>query len=271
LGLPLIDKVDLVMWAKDGEKYLPRVLKRIDEVIPSENTSRKIFVDDHSADQTVKIAKDFNWQVYQNPAHGISSGANEALRHVQTEFFVSLEQDVVLAKEWWEKIPIYMVNPDVVVAQGIRIAVNPTLKILDEYTYSREDTPVEVSLDNNLMRTKIIRQLGGFPDKCPICVVIQLLDVISTTNYRWIVDKSVISQHLRTNLQDYYRHIYHQYAACKCYKSNLRVNAKLFLTSPLRAIHMAITRKHMQLLYVYPRIRFNCLRGALSRLFAESL
>jgi hypothetical protein len=155
-----------------------------------------------------------------------------------------------------------MVKPDVAVVQGIRIATHPILKKLDEYTYSRKDAPVELSLDNNLMRTKIIRQLGGFPDKCPICVVLQLANVISTTNYHWIVDKSVVSQHLRTNLKKYYKNVYHQYAACKCNKSNLRLNIRLFLTSPLRAIHIAGTQKCMQLLFVYPRIRLSCLQGA---------
>jgi len=160
----LIGKVDLVMWTKDGEKFLRQVLNSIEQAIPEENVNQRIIVDDHSGDQTVRIAKDFNWQVYPNPAHGISSGANEALRHVQTEFFVSIDQDVMLAKDWWEQMSIYMINPDAVVAQGIRMATHPTLKILDEYAYFREDTLLGVSLDNNLMRTRIIRQLVGFPD-----------------------------------------------------------------------------------------------------------
>jgi len=262
-------KVDLVMWTKDGEKILRQTLSCVDKAIPEENVNHRIIVDDHSKDQTVRIAKDFNWQVYPNPTHGISSGANEALRHVQTEFFVSLEQDLLLAENWWEKMSAYMTDPTVAVAQGIRIATHPTLKILDEYEYSRENNLLGVSLDNDLMRTKIIKQLGGFPDKCPICVVIQLLDVISATNYRWIIDKSMVSQHLRSNLQDYYRHVYHQYAACECSKKNLKINARLFLTSPLRATHIAMTQKHAQLLYVYPRIRFSCLQGALTGLRAE--
>lgn len=74
-------KLDLVMWTKNGEKTLPLVLRQIDEVIPKENVNAKILVDDHSVDDTIKIAKDFNWQVYENPATGIPSGANEALRH----------------------------------------------------------------------------------------------------------------------------------------------------------------------------------------------
>jgi glycosyltransferase involved in cell wall biosynthesis len=53
----MIGKVDLVMWAKNGENVLPTVLKRIDEVIPQENICYKILVDDHSTDRTTEINK----------------------------------------------------------------------------------------------------------------------------------------------------------------------------------------------------------------------
>jgi glycosyltransferase involved in cell wall biosynthesis len=82
---------------------LPKVLKRIDEVIPKNVVHRKILVDDHSIDKTVSIAKQFGWSVYLNPEGGTPSGVKEALEHVDCDFFVSVEQDVILAKNWWEK------------------------------------------------------------------------------------------------------------------------------------------------------------------------
>jgi glycosyltransferase involved in cell wall biosynthesis len=78
-------EVDLVMWTRNGAETLPKVLRRIDEVVPKEVVCHKILVDDHSVDDTTEIAKEFNWQVYPNPKTGISSGANEALRHIDTE------------------------------------------------------------------------------------------------------------------------------------------------------------------------------------------
>lgn len=67
----MIDEVDLVMWARNGERFLQRVLKRIEKVILHEEINQKILVDDHSTDNTVKIAKQFNWSVYTNPSIGI--------------------------------------------------------------------------------------------------------------------------------------------------------------------------------------------------------
>jgi len=82
-------------------------------------------VNDHSTDNTVKIAEEFNWSVYTNSSTDIPSGANEALRHVKTKFFVSLEQDILRIKEWWSKIPKRLLNEKVAVASGIKLANQP--------------------------------------------------------------------------------------------------------------------------------------------------
>jgi len=57
--------VDVCMWAKNGERFLPIVLKRIDDVI-GRDVNQKIFVDDSSTDRSVEIAKSFGWKVYPN-------------------------------------------------------------------------------------------------------------------------------------------------------------------------------------------------------------
>ena len=133
----MIGKVDLVMWTKNGAETLPLVLKRINEVIPDEFVNNRIIVDDHSVDNTREMAKSFGWRVIFNERSGISNGANTALKHITTEYFISFEQDLLLAKNWWEKIPKFMNDEKVAVAQGIRISTEPTLKKLDEYYYSR--------------------------------------------------------------------------------------------------------------------------------------
>jgi cellulose synthase/poly-beta-1,6-N-acetylglucosamine synthase-like glycosyltransferase len=265
----MIDKVDLVMWAKNGESVLPEVLKRIDEVIPHEHACHKILVDDHSIDRTVEIAKDFNWDVYLNPKGGIPGGANEALRHVNCNFFVSVEQDVVLAKDWWEKISPYMDNDKTAVAQGIRMSTEPTLRKLDEYVYSRLksgiDDPIRfgVSMDNNIFRTKIIRQLGGFPNDCLVCTdTILMRKIIYETPYKWVIDMNVVSDHIRQSVK---AHIEHAYTLTKlCANSHYCVNEaqpilltlRMFLTSPIRASIVAYKKRCPKLLYVYPAIRY---------------
>ena len=75
-------KFDVVSWVKDGGWCLPKTLKRLDDVLPTEFVHRKIMVDDGSVDNTVEIGKDFGWEVYSNSGSGISAGANYALSKV---------------------------------------------------------------------------------------------------------------------------------------------------------------------------------------------
>jgi glycosyltransferase involved in cell wall biosynthesis len=262
----LIGKVDLVMWAKNGADYLPVVMKQIDLVIPPENVCHKILVDDRSTDETVKIAKDFNWTVYSNPSGGIPSGANEALRHVDCDFFVSLEQDIVLSKKWWDVISRYMDDPEVGCAQGIRFSSRRALRILDEWQYgdSRRKTPL-VSIDNNMFRTKVIRALGGFPTSCPYCTDSILRNKIRIeTSYKWVIDYKLVSFHLRDALRSSIEHNYKWVGMCTktpyCSKAGEQPSTfntlRVSLTSPLRALHLAVKRNCPELIWVYPLLRY---------------
>jgi glycosyltransferase involved in cell wall biosynthesis len=121
----VIGKVDLVMWTFNGQATLPIVFKQIDKVIPKEHIGKKIVSDDGSIDKTVEIAKSFGWTVYPNEGKGISDGANTALKNVESEFFVSFEQDLLLSPNWWSKIPNLLSDSKVAAASGMRFADKP--------------------------------------------------------------------------------------------------------------------------------------------------
>ena len=85
----------------------------------------KLIVDDRSSDNTREIAKACGWTVTLNEGNGISDGANTALRHVESDLFESFEQDLLLALDWWNKIPAYLLDSNVTVASGMRFASQP--------------------------------------------------------------------------------------------------------------------------------------------------
>ncbi|MBS7612496.1 glycosyltransferase family 2 protein [Candidatus Bathyarchaeota archaeon] len=192
-----MEKIDMVMWAKNGALTLPLVLKRVEEVIPSEVINKKIFVDDHSTDGSVPIARDFGWSVFQNIRGGVDAGANLALRQVTTEYFISLEQDVYLAKNWWERIPRYLKRNDIAVAQGWRISNHPVIKKIDEYSMERFRYSL-CSIDNTIYKTRIVRALGGFSEhlKYP-GVDAYIHQRVLNAGFKWITDSSVLSIHFR--------------------------------------------------------------------------
>lgn len=216
--------VDLVMWAKDGSKSLPQVFRRIEEVVPSDYVNKRILVDDHSVDSTVKIAKDFNWGVYKNPTTGISAGANEALKHVESPYFISFEQDLLLARDWWQRIPQHFEDTPVSVASGMRLAEKPVgLRRLQQYVAKKYRGETELApwlrtrqmaaftlgktLDNTMYRTERIRALDGFPQmSCNAGVDVMLAYTVEKAGFNWVVDYNVQSTHIRDSLKQELHH-----------------------------------------------------------------
>jgi len=226
-------------------------------------------VDDHSTDNTVKIAKQFNWSVYTNPSTGIPSGANEALRHVKTKLFISLEQDLLLAEDWWSKIPRHLLNEKVAVASGIRLANKPrAVRKLEEYKmerYSKENF-LYPTLDNTMYKTEPIQKLGGFPRLYTSGGLdIVLAKRLYSKGYTWKVDYTVKSTHLRDGLGEELMHEY-WYGACKRKIDPGVLNAweaLRLLFSPIRGLDIAIKKRAPQIVYIYPLLRFYHLKGIL--------
>jgi len=276
----LIRKVDLVMWAKNGAKTLPFVLKRIDEVIPEDSVQKRVLVDDNSADDTREIANSFGWEVIYNEGKGISNGANTALHHVTSDFFISFEQDLLLAREWWQRIPTFLEDKKVAVASGVRVPNQPpALKKLQEYTLEqyrqldmkKTDFLYGKTIDNTIYKTKIIRKLGGFPS-LPASVGVDnfLAKNVISAGFKWEVDYTMRSIHLRGSLRDELAHYYWYGASHRRISQalhdnplDLKRNVLRFLFSPVKGLQVALKKNAPQVIYIYPLIRLNILRGML--------
>lgn len=266
-------KADLCMWSKNGASMLPLVLKRTEEVIPEEFVSKKIFVDDHSVDESVKIAKDFNWAVYNNKNGGIACGINTALHHVESAFFISLEQDLVLAKDWFEKIPKYLENPKIVSAQGWKYSNHSVLRKMDEFAFAKTNYTLH-SIDNNIFKTKIVKAFVG---EIPLSLRYGAADSyirlrLEKLGYEFYTDPSVVSLHLRFGgLKEEVNRFYHYglYAPKKkeefMHETETKRALKIALLSPVRGLQMSLRKNCPQIAYYYPLIRFAFLRGALKR------
>jgi len=266
------------MWTKNGAETLPFVLKQISEVTPTEFVNKRVIVDDRSTDDTTEIAESFGWDVVLNEGKGISDGANTALKHVTSDCFASFEQDLLLAREWWQKIPKHLSDPKVAIASGLRLPSQPVaLREIEEFSierYQRGEKDVESflcgkTLDNTIYKTRIIRQIGGFPKISISAGVDNVLAMrIRLNQFEWKVDYTVKSTHLRKGLKDELVH-YYWYGTCSDTLSPLLFRRyadirplilRLFF-SPMRGLHIAIKKKTPQAVYVYPLIRLVGLKG----------
>jgi glycosyltransferase involved in cell wall biosynthesis len=292
-GNGMIDIVDLVMWTKNGAQTLPAVLQRINEVIPQESINKKIIVDDASSDDTQRIASSFGWSVIPNKGHGISDGANTALEAVTSNFFISFEQDLLLAFDWWQKIPPLLENSKVAVASGMRYANNPVgVKKMQEYVgrkYRGEENldswlksrdmsafTLGKTLDNTIYKTKIIKQLGGFPKlHVNAGVDTTLAYKVDHVGYRWIVNYNVNSVHIRKGIMQELDHqywygaqLYEIWRKIETETNKLPPVTRLgvvrrFVISPFTGLFMAIQTKEPSIIYLHPLIRFYYMKGLL--------
>jgi glycosyltransferase involved in cell wall biosynthesis len=282
------------MWTKNGAATLPSVLKRISEIIPSEFVNKRVIADDRSTDSTRKIAESYGWTVVLNEGKGISDNANTALKNVESEFFVSFEQDLILAHEWWNKIPKALENPKVVAASGMRFADKPRgVRKMQQYVAKKYRGKAKLeswlrgrematftlgkTLDNTIYRTKIIRAVGGFPKLASSSGVDTILAyTIDQNGYQWFVDYSVQSVHLRKGLA---QELSHQYWYAKQLpemwrKISAATNKQAppvtkfgvvyrFVMSPLTGLFMAYKTREPSIAYIHALIRLYYLRGYL--------
>jgi glycosyltransferase involved in cell wall biosynthesis len=284
-GVDVIRQVDLVMWTKNGSKTLPVVLRRINKVIPEKVVGRRLIIDDKSTDETREIAKSFDWSVIFNEGTGISDGANTALNHVNSEYFASFEQDLLLARDWWEKVSPSLSSPKVAVTSGVRISsYPPSLIKLQEYTierYMRKELPAYLkgretsafflakTLDNTIYTTEVIRGIGGFP-RLSVAVGVDhaLAHRVHAKGYEWKVNYTAKSTHLRRGIRDELKHRY-WYGTCLDgieqtifrRSANIHGNILQFLVSPVMSLHVVVTKCNPQALCLYPLMRFCTLKG----------
>lgn len=272
-------KIDIVTWTKNGEDFLPQVLGQVEKVIPAESVHRKIVVDDCSEDDTIRIAKEFNWETFQNPGSGISAGANFALSKVDCERFVSIEQDLLLSKEWWQKVPPLLDETNVVIASGIRLPSKPEgLRKLQEYTSERYRHEYKhatsflfgKTLDNTIYKTNFMKNVGFPKTKVNAGVDTILAKIVSDMGFQWKVDFDVRSEHIRKGLWHELEQ-YHWYGKCqrelqKALEEKGEGFSKILLRtlfSPVRGIEVAYKKRCWHIAYIYPLIRLSSFLGIL--------
>jgi glycosyltransferase involved in cell wall biosynthesis len=257
-------KVDLCTWTKNGSKTLFPVLKRIESALPFEMVREKIAVDDSSSDNTIEILKDFNWKVYPNRRGFINGGSAEALHHVKSEFFVSVEQDVLLCPDWWDAVSKHMSSKKVAVAQGVEISTNKAesgieklvLKTIQRFPLS-ERSRLWKSVGNNIYRTKVIKKLGFVADKMAMQ---SFYNKVISNGFVWFTDVDAVSAHLHGDLIDAIRHTvnFHRFTQEASYLDG--IGAARFLAgvaySPINGLKLTLATREpeVQLLHIFRKL-----------------
>jgi glycosyltransferase involved in cell wall biosynthesis len=253
-------KIDLVIWTKDGEKTLVPCLKSIERAIGQDQVNQKIAVDGCSKDNTKAILEQFGWTVYNAEKVGIPFQAKQAISLVETPFFASFEQDIILNPQWFKLALRHFKKENVAVVQGVRVSLNKTLKVIEASALNKKIR--QSSIDNNLYRTDVIKSLD-LPLKYPLGFDRALQDLILDKGFKWIVDKQLVSLHNKQSFMQDAKKICNDISRCKYMRDNvpfLRV-LKLFCFSWIRGFQMGLESRYPLVIFAYPYYRWQSVKA----------
>jgi glycosyltransferase involved in cell wall biosynthesis len=251
------------MWTWNSSKLLPMVLPRITQVVPKEVTGQRIIIDDHSEDDTVEVARKYGWTVHQNRGKGLKHAVITALSYVETEYFLSFEHDILLSRNWWTRISRYIKDKSVAVAQGVRVATDKYVRKLDEYILERgriKSMVAGVSIDNNLYQTRVIRRFKYVARH--LLYHLKCAEILARHGYKWLVDHSVVSKHIRGSVRLFLKHSYVMTMKLSRKPRNVILKSWLrLLWSPFRGLHIAWRKRCVGMIPLYSANRFAILAG----------
>ena len=120
--------IDVVVLTKNSEHLLDKCLASIYASVPVKNL---IVIDGFSTDSTLKILDKVNKKhgnIKVLRVNGSRARAREkAIQRVTTEWFMFVDSDVVLSKDWFKKAEKH-VKPNVGAVWGVNIDVIPNVK-----------------------------------------------------------------------------------------------------------------------------------------------
>lgn len=161
-----MDSVDVVLLTKNSERKLKECVESIYRNVP---VAHLIVVDGYSTDHTLEIIAEFNGK-YRNVTVIMDKGTRGSARQkgieaVQTEWFLFVDSDVVLCRDWFTKAQKY-IQPDVGAVWGIEvwstIAKPKTLRLF--LTVTRKIFDVRGGTHDTLIRTSLLKNIHIPPD-----------------------------------------------------------------------------------------------------------
>jgi glycosyltransferase involved in cell wall biosynthesis len=153
--------VDVVLLTKNSERMLKECVESIYQNVP---VGKLIVVDGYSTDKTLQILNQFN-----NKHHNVrvifdrgtrATARQKGIGQVSTEWFLFVDSDVVLCKDWYKKAQKF-VTPDVGAVWGIEvwstIKNQNTLKLF--LLVTRKIFDVRGGTHDTLIRTSTVKDI----------------------------------------------------------------------------------------------------------------
>jgi len=128
--------VSILIPARNEERVIRRLLRRIAELTYPKDRLDVVVIDDASSDGTGKIAEEFSKSynyisvIHRSPedgGNGKSGALNEGLRHSKGDIVFCFDSDYYPQRDILEKLTAYFIDPEVGAVQGrVTVLNEPT-------------------------------------------------------------------------------------------------------------------------------------------------
>jgi len=178
--------IDVIVLTKNSESHLEKCLKAIYENIPISNL---IIIDGYSTDGTMNIIMKFKKR-YDNiiilKDFGTrATSRQKGIRQVKTDWFMFVDSDVVLCKNWYNKAKPFM-KKNVGLIWGIEVwsTIHDQKTLKAFLLVTRKIFEIRGGTHDTLIRTKLVKDI----------VIPQKLHVFEDTYIKdWISKKGYVS------------------------------------------------------------------------------
>jgi glycosyltransferase involved in cell wall biosynthesis len=193
-----MEKVDVVMLTKNSESLLDACLKSIYENVP---VKRLIVIDAFSTDNTLKILDEFNKKygnikiITEKSSRG--KARERGIREVETDWFMFVDSDVILCKDWFKKASGY-VQEDVGAIWGVDIPGDIRSNLMIKLLQSMETRVFNIrgGCHDILIRHKTVKDIN-IPSQLHTLEDAYIKEWITAKNYRVIVSYASYCKHYK--------------------------------------------------------------------------
>jgi glycosyltransferase involved in cell wall biosynthesis len=197
----IVLSIDVCIPTKNSGKTIEECL---DSLLSAEIPINRLIIVDASTDNTREtiqkwcINKNVDYIIINQNGNGVGLARQIGLDHIKTPIFAFIDSDVKLSDGWYDKIKDYMLLDYVAVASGFLYFGNEGNAMYKFIDWKRRHYVFHITLGNCLMRTDIIKKLGGFNKTYNSSEDTELYEEkILHSEYKWILDRNIIAYNPR--------------------------------------------------------------------------
>ncbi len=190
--------VDVVLITKNSERLLRRCVQSIYDNIP---VGQLIVVDGFSKDQTIPILNEFDQKYHDVKIirdHGTRGSARQkGIQTVSTEWFMFVDSDVVLCRDWYRKAQKY-IQPNVGAVWGTEVwSTIKNVKTLKLFLVTtRKIFDVRGGTHDTLIRTDLVKDIH-IPSNLHVFEDAYIKNWVEGKGYRVVASYSPFCLHFR--------------------------------------------------------------------------